>query len=47
MRKKVTALFLVIICSAFLLIGWRFIKNSGILRSYPDKGYLSTVESKY
>ena len=47
MGKKVTALFLVIICSAFLLIGWRFIKNSGILRSYPDKGYLSTVESKY
>ena len=47
MGKKITAVFLVIICAGFLPIGWKYIKDSGILRGYPDKGYLSSVEAKY
>ena len=47
MKKKTTALLLVIVCIAFLVIGGRYIIDSGVLKKYPEKGYLSTVEAKY
>lgn len=47
MGKKTTALFLLVLCTACLIIGGRYIKGSGILKKYPDKSYLSTVEAEY
>ena len=47
MGNKKTAVLLVIICAAFLLIAGKYIKDSGILKGYPDAEYLTTDESEY
>ncbi|EWM53381.1 transglutaminase domain-containing protein [Ruminococcus flavefaciens] len=44
MRKKVTAVILAAVCLVFLLIAGKYIKDSGILKGYPNEEFLSYDE---